>query len=181
MSQNKRKEEIAEVFRRHFEHYGYKKTSVDDISEEMKISKKTIYQFFNKKEEIFYYIISKIAQKIANQMWKKLEGYDSQEAKMRQLLKMIFEESAKWLKKEDAFEFKYKYEIAELSFKEAHGALLSKIIKTGINSGEFSKGNAELKLSFIKGVISESMRLLATNPDLEIGKETTESVLKLLK
>ncbi|MFP4461251.1 MAG: hypothetical protein ACLFQE_03565 [Thermotogota bacterium] len=130
---------------------------------------------------VFFQIISKIAQKSAKLMWKRLEGIDSQEAKMRQLLEMIFEESSKWLKKEDAFEFKYKHEIAELSFKEAHGELLSKIIEAGMNSGEFSKGNPELKLSFVRGVISESMRLLAANPDLEIGKETTESVLKLLK
>jgi AcrR family transcriptional regulator len=46
MDDSPQKQAIAEAFKKHFQHFGFKKTSVDDISEELHISKKTIYQYF---------------------------------------------------------------------------------------------------------------------------------------
>ena len=73
------KEEIATSFQKHFEHFGYKKTSVDDIARELKISKKTIYQHFNTKEEIFYYIVSRVARQYMNRMATDLNGLMNRE------------------------------------------------------------------------------------------------------
>jgi len=92
------KEEIADSFQKHFEYYGYKKTSVDDIAKELKISKKTIYQHFSTKEEIFYYIVSKVAQQYMNRMAADLKELPSAKAQLDQLVRMIFTESRKWLK-----------------------------------------------------------------------------------
>ena len=44
------RERIADVFKKHFTYFGFKKTSVDEVAKELKISKKTIYQFFSSKE-----------------------------------------------------------------------------------------------------------------------------------
>ncbi|MGD9101586.1 MAG: TetR/AcrR family transcriptional regulator, partial [Anaerolineae bacterium] len=63
-----KKEQIADAFQKHFNHFGYKKTSVGDIARELKISKKTIYQHFSTKEEIFYYVVSRIARQYRDRM-----------------------------------------------------------------------------------------------------------------
>jgi len=174
------KEKIAGSFKRHFEHFGYKKTSVDDIATELKISKKTIYQHFNTKEEIFYYIVSKVARQYMNRMAADLEGLSTQKEKLEQLVRMIFSESRKWLKENDAFEFRYKYDIAGLAFQDAYNDLLAEMIRGGITAGEFRDGPVELTVRFINGIISESMKVLNANPEQNVEDEVVRAIERLL-
>jgi AcrR family transcriptional regulator len=154
---------------------------VDDISAELHISKKTIYQYFSTKEEIFYYVVSRIARQYLRRMERDLARFATYGEKLAQLVRLIFAEAKKWLKENDAFEFRYKYEIGELAFKDAYGELLQTLVKQGIESKEFSQAPVELTTRLIQGMIAESIRLVTANPDLEVEDHLTESILKLLK
>jgi len=181
-TEKSKKDQIVKTFEKHFKHFGFKKTSVDDIASELKMSKKTIYKFFSSKEKIFYFVVSKIARKFSNDMAKKLVKYDMQEEKIKQLIYMIFNETRKWLKSgNDAFEFKYKYEISELAFKEAYNELFMQLIQKGIENSEFSVPNPDLSIRFINGIMSESIRLISVNPELKVENEVVNSVVKILK
>jgi len=174
------KEKIANHFKTHFNHFGFKKTSVDDIAKELKISKKTIYQFFSSKEKIFYHVVSKIARGLRNKMEKELENQPTYAEKINQLIILIFKNSKKWLREHDAFEFKYKYEIGSLAFKDAFSDLLKNLVDKGMKAGEFPKAPLDLKVRFIQGIITESMNLISMNPDLKIEPEVITSIFKLL-
>src|SRR5512136_74981 len=105
MDDSAQKEAIADAFKKHFNHFGFKKTSVDDISDDLHISKKTIYQYFNTKEEIFYYVVSQIARQYLKRMDKELDQFPTNREKLAQLIHLVFKEARKWLKENDAFEF----------------------------------------------------------------------------
>jgi AcrR family transcriptional regulator len=47
------KEEILDISKKHFDRFGFKKTTLDEIARDMKISKKTIYEHFEDKEDLF--------------------------------------------------------------------------------------------------------------------------------
>jgi AcrR family transcriptional regulator len=47
------KEEILEAAKRRFDRFGFKKTTLDEIAKDLKISKKTIYEHFEDKEDLF--------------------------------------------------------------------------------------------------------------------------------
>ena len=181
MNTNAQKEAIANTFQKHFNHYGFKKTSVDDISVELHISKKTIYQHFSTKEEIFYYVVSRIARQYLQRMEQDLAHYPAYRKKLTQLVRLIFAEAKKWLKKNNAFEFRYKYEIGELAFKDAYGELLQNLVKQGMDSGEFSQAPAGITTRLIQGMISEAIRLVTADPDLAVEDQLIESILKLVK
>lgn len=181
MNENPQKELIADHFQKHFNHFGFKKTSVDDISAEMHISKKTIYQYFSTKEEIFYYVVSRIARQYLRSMETKVAQYDSYAERLSALVHLIFTEAKKWLKDNDAFEFRYKYDIGELAFKDAYSELLQKLVQQGMQASEFSDAPAELTTRLVEGMISESMKLVSANPDLEVENHLVEGILKLLK
>ncbi len=174
------KEDIADSFKRHFEHYGYKKTSVDEIAQELKISKKTIYQHFSTKEEIFYYIVSKVARRYMQRMAAELVELPTQQEKLDQLVRMIFAESRKWLKENDAFEFRYKYDVAGLAFQDAYNDLLAELIAAGVQAGEFRDGTVDLNVRFINGIISESMKILSSNPEKKVEDEVVTAIGRLL-
>jgi AcrR family transcriptional regulator len=182
MDENARqKEAIADVFQKHFNHFGFKKTSVDDISTELHISKKTIYQHFNTKEEIFYYVVSRIARQYLRNMERDLEQFPTSTEKLSQLIHMIFIEAKKWLKENDAFEFRYKYEIGELAFKDAYSELLHALVQQGLKNGEFSQAPLDLTVRMIQGMISEAMRVVSSDPDVDVEAHLIEGILKLVK
>ena len=54
-------QQIAEVFERRLGEVGYDGATLDDVSREMRISKKTIYVHFDSKREIYAYIVERQA------------------------------------------------------------------------------------------------------------------------
>jgi AcrR family transcriptional regulator len=175
------KEVIADEFQKRFNHFGFKKTSVDDVARALQISKKTIYQHFSSKEEIFYYIVSRVARQYRAKMERELAAYPTHREKLEHLIRMIFAESRQWLKTNDAFEFKYKVEIAELAFQDTYEELIVDLVQGGIDAGEFSAPQADLAGRFIRGIIAESMKLLQSDPDLAIEEDAIAAILKLLE
>ena len=93
---------------------------------------------------------------------------------------MIFAESRKWLKENDAFEFRYKYDIAGLAFQDAYNDLLAELIAAGIQAGEFREGTVDLTVRFINGIISESMKVLSANPEKMVEDEVVTAIERLL-
>jgi len=65
---------------------------VDDISAELHISKKTIYQYFSTKEEIFYYVIKRIARQYARKMESDLASL-LRRGELARLVQLIFVEA----------------------------------------------------------------------------------------
>jgi AcrR family transcriptional regulator len=176
-----RRDEIAEGFKRRFEHFGFKKTSVDDVARDLRISKKTIYEHFNTKEEIFYYVVFRVATRLRDGMAVELEGFDTNREKVHALIRMIFEQSRKWLKSgNNAFEFRYKYRISELAFKDAYADLVRELLENGMAEGEFSGGSPQMTLLFIQGIIKEAMDMVVADPDVELEQEVIRAVDKLL-
>lgn len=181
MTDSPQKQSIADAFKRHFQHFGFKKTTVDEIAHELQISKKTIYQHFNTKEEIFYFVVSQVARQYLRKMVNELAGDPTASQKLSHLVRMIFDETRKWLSDNDAFEFRYKYEIAELAFKDAYSELIQRLLKEGITSGEFRPVPVDLTVLMIQGMFSESMRLVSADPQRDIEEHLIEAILKIVQ
>lgn len=52
-----KKEQIIEAARKLFHQFGFKKVSMDEIAKEAGVTKRTIYMYFNSKEELLKYFI----------------------------------------------------------------------------------------------------------------------------
>ena len=114
-------------------------------------------------------------------MEKKIKNEPTNKEKIEKLILLIFKETRKWLKKgNDAFEFKFKYEISELAFKEAYNEIFKNIILLGIDADEFKVDHIELTIKFINGIFTESMKLITANPDLKIENDVCKSIFKLI-
>lgn len=174
------KEKIADAFLRHFSHFGFRKTSMDQVSHELKISKKTIYQYFDTKEKVFYYVVHRIALEYCRKMEAEMNKRAKVGEKLSYLLRTIFSESKKWLQTNDAFEFRYKEEIGQLAFRDAYEDLLKRLIQAGMESGEFPRRDVEMTLGFIQGIISEAMKALAKDSKQSVNEQAEQAVFRVL-
>ena len=175
-------EKIAESFEKHYNQFGFKKTSVDDISRDLRISKKTIYKHFKSKEQIFKFLVEKISVQFREMIEPRLIEISTFEKKMEQLVYIIFHDIRNWLKESrDSFEFRFKFELTQQAFQKAYHNMAIDLYKKGIENGEFSNTNVELTIKFLDSMLYESIKLIHVNHDLGIEQDTARSILKLLK
>ncbi len=175
-----RRDEIAEIFKKYFHHYGFKKTSVDDVAAEMHISKKTIYEYFESKEAVFAYIIQREANQAGNAMSRRLEGLTTATERMQMLIHMIFDNASLYLKSSQGLDLHDRDDMANLVFQAAYESILMRVVDDGLQTGEFRLTGDELGRSFLKAVIQQGLQVMRQDPDSRVEHPTGVAVLKLL-
>jgi AcrR family transcriptional regulator len=175
-----RRDEIADEFMKHFHHFGFKKTSVDEVAGELHISKKTIYEYFDSKEDIFRFIIQREADRSSIVMEENLRSGKKAEEKMAALIQMIFTMADAYMRKSRNLDFQNQDEITLPTFRAAYEGLLEKIIREGNQAGEFKSGMSELELSFVKVVIFHALQEFRSSQEMDIKSTTLEAAMKLV-
>lgn len=66
-----------------FSHYGFKKTTMDEIAKALKMGKSSIYYYFKSKEHIFEAVVLHEANVLRNELTTALKSADSPTDKMR--------------------------------------------------------------------------------------------------
>jgi AcrR family transcriptional regulator len=66
-----------------FSHYGFKKTTMDEIAKALKIGKSSIYYYFESKEEIFEAVVLYEANILRNELTTTIKSVESPIEKMR--------------------------------------------------------------------------------------------------
>ena len=164
---------IADAFEKHFLHFGFKKTTVDDVAAELGISKKTIYKLFDTKDDIFYFIISRKAEARRIMIEGELEVLSLAALKMETMIRINFTEFRKIHKKKSpAFDDRFQYEIASMAFREAFNRLVSDIVEEGVENKEFTVCGHEMTVKYVQALITETVRVLRDDPE-----STPEDVL----
>jgi AcrR family transcriptional regulator len=66
-----------------FSHYGFKKTTMDEIAKALKMGKSSIYYYFQSKEEIFEAVLLNEANILRNELTTTIKSVESPVEKMR--------------------------------------------------------------------------------------------------
>jgi AcrR family transcriptional regulator len=66
-----------------FSHYGFKKTTMDEIAKALKMGKSSIYYYFQSKEEIFEAVLLYEANMLRNELTTTIKSVDSPVEKMK--------------------------------------------------------------------------------------------------
>lgn len=162
----KLKVRIAGNFEQHFLHFGFKKTTVDEVAAEMGMSKKTIYKHFNSKEDIYYFIVSRLAQGRKLLIEKKLIGIDSAMERLETMIRINLYEFRKIMQTKDkAIQDRYQGDIASKAFREAFYEMLSDIVNEGVKKEEFSICEQAITIRYIQALISETVNTIREDID----------------
>ena len=88
---------ILEAARKLFLHYGFKKTSVDDIAREAGIAKGTVYLYFKNKQEILGRLGVAYMEQSKQGLIQRLQQEDDPRVKLRMVLQLRAEEIFKFV------------------------------------------------------------------------------------
>lgn len=134
---------IIDIARNIFSHFGFKKTTMEEIALATRKGKSSIYYYFNSKEEIFKAVVEKEADELKAELIKSISATDDPIEK----LKIYIMTRMRKLKKLTNFytalksdylnhlvfieEIRKKYDNVEIN-------IITGILKEGIDDGKFS-------------------------------------------
>lgn len=137
------REEIINAASIAFSKFGYKRTTLDDISAFTKVSKTGIYYYFKNKEEVFQEVIKKEAEKLQKNL---LEAVNEQALPIDKLFAYVTARM-KYLEKISNFYSVFKSDLFEqlneinknrVDFDKIEMNILYDILKSGVDRGDFS-------------------------------------------
>lgn len=82
---------ILDTARKRFLHFGYAKTSLDEIAEDLGIGKATIYHYFKNKEELFLHVVKQESSMLQRILIKSLETVKTPHEKLKVFLQTHFD------------------------------------------------------------------------------------------
>lgn len=80
------REAVLDAADRLFQHYGYKKTTVEDIAQEARMSRGTVYLYFHGKEEIALSWVDRYHQRVCAQLRQIAHSPGSPAERLREML-----------------------------------------------------------------------------------------------
>jgi AcrR family transcriptional regulator len=80
------REAILQAARQRFMHYGYKKTTIDEIAADAGVGKGTVYLYFEGKHEILFTLILEVKRDITRQMRAVAAAPGAPEDKLRRMI-----------------------------------------------------------------------------------------------
>lgn len=179
---SKQQARIALAFEHHFRHFGFKKTTVDDVAEELGVSKKTIYKYFRSKDEIFYFVISQKSRSRRLMIEKEIIDCETAWEKMESMIRINFDEFRKLHKKRvGALDERFQVEIAAAAFRETFVSLVREIIDEGTEKGEFEVCDQEMTVAFIQAIITEAVKIIRADEKAMPEDELVCNIRKMLK
>lgn len=138
-----------------FNQYGYK-FSMDNLSKNLKISKKTLYKYFSSKEEIITYIIDESFNDVHTKQQVIFKSNLDTETKLRKILTTNFmrEDTINLSKAKDIYKFYPKLaEKIDRKYKEEWD-FVEQLLKDGKNQGIFDFWSLPYTIALLKEAMS---------------------------
>lgn len=158
---DKTREKIIQVAGKLFGHYGFYKTSMDEIAKTARKAKGSLYYHFSSKEELFKEVVSKEIQHLKNELLVIAENnsLNSKEKIKKYLLKRmdVLSDASNYHEtiKADLYEHFEFVDDLRASFDNWEKRIIKDAIETGIKTNEF-----DVKISETDAIIDVFLMVL---------------------
>ena len=160
---------ILDVAKRRFDRFGFKKTTVDEISRDARISKKTLYENFKNKEDLFVSLFIREALTARKAILTRLKDIEDPLEKIRNFMvfsRDYFKEQpfmVKVLEDEDGLYAPFLKKKYRVFVEEGILNIFEDILREGIEKGEFRRMDTRIT-SYIIFKLFQSFTYAKTMP-----------------
>ena len=174
------KDQIADAFQRHVEHWGYGRTSVEDVAAELGISKRTVYQHFSSKKDLYAYVVDKCAVVTRKDLAAMLETEPTYRAKMRRFLQVVVTGMRTHIQETTKADWMQEFEVAFDAMSRAYGSIATELIARGAEAGEFEFADAYLANEFIGAIVTSYGVLVRERPGYDEDDAVVAAIMRML-
>jgi AcrR family transcriptional regulator len=174
------KDQIADVVEKQVARFGYQKTTVDDIAAALGISKKTLYQHFDSKRDMYEYLVRRMSVTNRAQLAASIAGLPTYRGKVDALVGMVVTMAREHIAETSEADWRGEYEVAADAYQEATGSLLEDLIERGIAAGEFAVRDAALARRMATAMILEYTLMMREVPSLDRDEEMRAGIARYL-
>lgn len=174
------KQQIADAFERQLVRVGYDRTTLDDISRELHISKKTIYVHFDGKRDIYAFLVSGQAAREKMRLAAAVATLPSYAARVEAVVSFVLRSARDHINATGREEWLREYEIAADAFRQANGELLRELIDAGMQAGEFSSGDPVFAERMIAAMVLDYVVMVNENPEVDHDADLIARIHKFL-
>lgn len=173
------KEEIAVEFRKLVLRHGYRRAAVEDVAHSLRISKKTIYDFFASKEDLY---------RCAVELWalEQRRRVESMLTETTALGRIVQAASLAFADARLGFEsnpYQDSTEPAEILADvnaQVFGPMIRDLLVQGNASGELRVVDPGMTASFVVAIGTEAVRMLGEDPASDPEEAALEAIRRLV-
>ncbi|MBN2247685.1 MAG: TetR/AcrR family transcriptional regulator [Coriobacteriia bacterium] len=174
------REQIADTFERHVNRFGYAKATVEDTAAELGISKKTIYEHFSSKRDLYLYIVERMARTWRGEMRSAIKDLPTSGERAEALMGIVFAGARQHIAETTESEWQQEYEIVGEALMKAIGEVMDEVIESGIATGEFAVGNAAVAKRLFGAIALEYTLIVREDPRTDADAAVARAMRRFL-
>lgn len=174
------KEQIADAFARHVERFGYGKASVEDVAAELGISKRTVYQHFSSKRDIYAYVVDRIGDAEQARLEQALLPEPTYRAKMERFLRTVVGGMRAHIQETTKSDWMQEFEIAYDAMARAYGAIGTRLVNEGAAAGEFEFADGELANALIGAMVTQYGVMVRERRGYDADDQVVKAAMRML-
>lgn len=173
------KDEIAMEFRKLVLRYGYRRAAVEDVARSLRISKKTIYDFFPSKEDLYRYAV----ELWATEQRRHVESMLTETTALRRIAQMTsiaFADARRGFESNPYQDATEPPEILAQVNARVFGPMIRDLLVQGNASGEFHVEDPDMTAAFGVAIGTEAVRMLREDPSSRPEEAALDAIRRLV-
>jgi AcrR family transcriptional regulator len=173
------KDEIALTFMGLAVRYGFKRTAVEDVARALRISKKTIYEYFPSKEALLEYAL----ELGALQQRRRVESLLTETTALGRALevtRIALSDARAGFAQNPGVELVEPPEIQTRVNDRVYGPMVRDLLEQGVAAGEFEVADVDLTSRFVQVLGMEAVRQIHDDPASRPEEATILAIRRLI-
>jgi len=173
------KDEIALTFMGLAVRHGFRRTAVEDVAKALRISKKTIYEYFPSKEALLEYAL----ELGALQQRRRVESLLTETTALGRSLeitRIALSDARDGFAENPGAELVEPPEIQTRVNDRVYGPMVRDLLNEGVAAGEFQIADVELTSRFVQAIGMEALRQIHDDPESHPEEATVGAIRRLI-
>ena len=164
------KDEIAAKFMELAFRFGYRRTAVEDVARELRISKKTIYEHFSSKQDLLGYALELGAREQRARV-ESLLTETTALGRLQQVVGIALADTRRFFESQPHEEMVEPPELTAQINDLVYGPMVRDLLVQGVETGEFDVPDPDATAAFVVAMGMEAVRMI--REDLTCHPEAT--------
>jgi len=173
------KDEIAARFMELAFRYGYRRTAVEYVARSLRISKKTIYQYFPSKEALLEYAL----ELAAHGQRRRVESLITETSALGRVLEVVgiaLADVRAFFAQGPSAEMVEPPEFQAQINARVYGPMVRKLLEQGVAAGELEVADVEMTTRFVLAIGMEGVHQIRENPATQPEEATIQAIRRLI-